>query len=61
MKWVYIGLAQGALFGVLGAYLDKRRWPPLLGAGIAMSLLYMQYRHALKSGLESNEPGTEQY
>lgn len=61
MKWVYVGLAQGALFGILGAYLDKRRWPPLVGAGMAMALLYAQYRHALRVGLESNEPGTERY
>ena len=61
MKWVYIGLLQGAGFGILGATLDKRRWPPLVGAGIAMGLLYSQYRHALRCGLNSCEPGTEQY
>jgi hypothetical protein len=61
MKWVHIGLAQGLMFGLLGAYLDKRRWPPLLGAGIAMALLWAQYKHALKSGLSSDQPGTESY
>lgn len=61
MKWVHIGLAQGAGFGLLGAMLDKRRWPPLLGAGLAMGLLYWQYRNALRCGLASCEPGTENY
>lgn len=61
MKWVNIGVAQGAAFGILGAFLDKRRWPPLLGAGIAVALLYTQYRHALACGLRSTAPGTEQY
>lgn len=59
MKWVNIGLVQGAAFGVLGAVLDKRRWPPLLGAGLAMGALWFQYRHALRCGLASNAPGTE--
>lgn len=63
MKWVYIGLAQGAAFGLLGAILAKSGgyspWPPLVGAGIAMILLYGQYRHALASGLRNTAPGTE--
>lgn len=65
MKWVYVGLAQGAAFGILGAVLAKSGgyspWPPIVGAGIAMLLLYTQYRHALTSGLRSSEPGTERY
>jgi hypothetical protein len=61
MKWVYVGLVQGAAFGLLGAMLDKRRWPPLLGAGLAMTLLYGQYRHALTNGLRNGGPGTETY
>lgn len=61
MKWVYIGLAQGIEFGVLGALLDKRRWPPVLGAVIAMVQLYWQYRYALNSGLDRPGPATEQY
>jgi len=63
MKWVYIGLAQGAAFGLLGAWLASKGgyspWPPLAGAGIAMVLLYTQYRHALVSGLAHCGPGTE--
>jgi hypothetical protein len=61
MKWVRVGLVQGAAFGVLGATLDKRRWPPLLGSGLAMLALWLQYRHALTAGLASDAPGTERY
>lgn len=61
MKWVHIGLAQGAAFGILGALLDRRRWPPLLGSAIAMGLLYAQYVHALRNGLATGGPTTETY
>jgi hypothetical protein len=56
MKWVKIGLAQAVLFAVLGVMLDKRRWPPALGAGLAGILLWVQYVHARNEGLKN--PGT---
>ncbi len=60
MKWVHLGLAQGVAFAVLGSILEPRhRSAPLVGAGLAGGLMYMQYLHALQSGLESKEPGTE--
>src|SRR6516164_8624152 len=46
MKWVKIGLAQAAFFAALGVALDKKRWPPVLGAGIAAVLLWIQYVYA---------------
>lgn len=61
MKWVHIGLAQAVLFGAIGVVLDKRRWPPALGSGLAGVLLYGQYIHAKSAGLASNQPGTEDY
>jgi hypothetical protein len=61
MKWVYRGLAQAAVFAALGVWLDKRRWPPALGAGLAGVLLYVQYVDALRSGLTSPGPPTETY
>lgn len=61
MKWVKIGLLQAAFFGAVGVLLDKRRWPPALGAGIAGVLLWFQYVHAKNAGLASSEPGTETY
>ena len=60
MKWVHIGLLQAALFGGIGVMLDKRRWPPALGSGLAGVLLYCQYIHAKNSGLANADlPGTE--
>lgn len=60
MKWVHLGLAQAAGFAILGAMLDPKRWPPLLGSGLAIGLLYAQYIHAKNAGLDSMEPGTEE-
>jgi hypothetical protein len=59
MKWVKLGLAQAAVFVAIGVYLDKRRWPPLLGGALAAAMLWASYQHALRSGLASGAPGTE--
>lgn len=63
MKWVHLGLGQAALFAGLGILIDAgmRRpvWPPLVGAGLAGTLLYLQYVHAKNSGLANPGPGTE--
>ena len=64
MKWVKIGLAQAAVFAAIGIAIEYRLkrpiWPPLLGAGLAGALLWMQYVHAKESGLRSPGPMTEQ-
>jgi hypothetical protein len=61
MKWVWIGLIQSAAFGVLGAVLDDDTWPPLLGSSLAAIAMYVQYRYAIKSGLENGGASTETY
>lgn len=61
MKWVNLGLAQATVFVLLGVVLDKRHWPPAVGGFLAGGLLWMQYQHALRSGLSSSAPGTESY
>jgi hypothetical protein len=62
MKWVNLGIAQGVIFVGIGVVLDKQRWPPLLGGGLAAVLLYAQYIHAKNAGLAAqNLPGTEVY
>ena|SRR5215831_2686011 len=57
MKWVHIGLAQSAVFIVIAVWLDKRRWPPLLGGGLAAVLMYAQYLHARDAGLKKSNQG----
>ena len=66
MKWVYIGLVQALLFAGIGYYFEKKRgkpgWPPVMGVGIAASLLWFQYDHAKRAGLQAaGMPGTEGY
>jgi|SRR5215831_9393332 len=67
MKWVKIGLAQAAIFAFLGVAIEgmsgRKIWPPALGAGLAGGLLWAQYVHAKKAGLETADslPPTEVY
>lgn len=61
MKWVYLGLAQSLIFVAMGVYLDKHRWPPILGGGTAAALLWYQYMYAKRCGIEKGGPGTEVY
>jgi hypothetical protein len=59
MKWVHLGIIQGLLFVGIGVYLDKDRWPPLMGGGLAAVILYAQYRYALESGTQAPGESTE--
>jgi hypothetical protein len=60
MKWVNIGLVQAAGFVVIASMLDRRHAAPILAGGfLAGGLMYGQYVHAKKAGLESQLPGTE--
>jgi hypothetical protein len=63
MKWVNIGLAQGALFVIIMTLAEPpgKKWRPIVGGGLAGVLLYAQYVHAKNAGLKSNAPPTEQY
>lgn len=59
MKWVHIGLVQAAVFMLIGVYLHPKRWPPLVGGGLAGVLLYGQYVHAKNAGLKQPGLSTE--
>ena len=65
MKWVKLGLVQGAVITAVAAWIAKssgqKAWPVLTGAGLAAGMMWASYQHALTSGLASGEPGTEQY
>lgn len=59
MKWVWIGLAQSAIFVCIAVTVDKKRWPTLIGGGMAGALLAASYIYAKNCGLNSGLPGTE--
>jgi len=60
MKWVYLGLAQSALFIAVAAYIDpKHRSSIVAGGATAGFLMWAQYTHAKMAGLSSTRPGTE--
>lgn len=61
MKWVRLGLLQAGLFVAIAWYIDGRRWPALLGGGLAGGLMWWSYAHARNAGLRSELPGTESY
>lgn len=65
MKWVYIGIAQAAIFTAIGTAAEMAQghspWPPIVGFSLASGMMYASYAHAKSAGLASNEPGTENY
>lgn len=62
MKWVYLGLAQSAVFVAAAAYLDPGNRDAIIWGGTTAGvLMWLQYWHARDAGLRSSEPGTEQY
>ncbi len=59
MKYVYLGLAQSAAFIIIAALLSDYPLSVLSGGAMGGGLMLAQYKHALKAGLRSAEPGTE--
>lgn len=60
MKWVHLGIAQGAALCVVAAVVDKKHATAFLAGGaVAGGIMYASYVHAKASGLASSEPGTE--
>jgi hypothetical protein len=62
MKWVHLGIGQGALFILIAAAIDKpHRGAIIAGGAVAGFLMYGQYLHARAAGLASSLPGTESW
>ena len=61
MKWVNVGLIEGAVFVLIAAAIDPKHRNALLAGGLLEGIItYFEYRHAKQSGLASAEPGTEE-
>ena len=60
-KWVIIGELQAAVFVLIAACMDKKRWPALLGGGMAGLIMWACYAHAKACGLRNGGPATESY
>lgn len=62
MKWVTIGMVEGLILVIIAAAVDKKyRLPILLGGLAEAAITWIEYAHGKKSGLESDEAGTESY
>jgi hypothetical protein len=62
MKWVNIGIAEGALIIGVTIFFDKKYAGPMIaGALLEAGITYAEYMHGKKSGLANPGAPTEQY
>ena len=61
MKWVLIGLVVSVLYVAIAVRIDRKRWPSILGGGLAGLILFGAYWYAKEAAEKSDEPGTEIY
>ncbi len=62
MKWVYVGMAEAAVFVAIAAYIDRKHRAAIIAGGLLeMGITYGEYAHAKQSGLANGGPGTERY
>jgi hypothetical protein len=61
MKWVFIGLAQAALFILITATRLKGGAPAIYGGLLAAALMFGSYLYANKAGLRNGGTPTETY
>ena len=59
-KWVNLTNLEAAAWIVFLCLLDGSLWP-LLGGGLALGGMVLKYSYAIRSGLGSAEPATENY
>lgn len=62
MKWVNIGTAEGLLFVAIAAMLERStRGAVIFGGLLAAGITYVEYVHAMRSGLANGGSTTETY
>lgn len=60
MKWVWIGIAEAAVFVTIAAYIDrKHRMAIIMGGLLEAVITYSEYMHGKQSGLKNGGPSTE--
>jgi hypothetical protein len=59
-KWVLMTHGKSVVWITLLCVLDGSLWPAV-GGGLAMVDMHFSYRYAIRSGLASGAPGTENY
>lgn len=59
MKWVHLGVGQGAVLVAITAYLSDEPWAAIFGGGMVATLMYASYLHAREAGLRGGGAGTE--
>lgn len=62
MKWVNIGILEGALIIGVTIFFDKKYGPPMIAGAVVEGIItYAEYWHGKQSGLANPGPGTEEY
>lgn len=62
MKYVNLGVVQGAIFVAAAVAFEPARAKPLIAGGVvATAFMYGLYWHAKRAGLASGEEGTEDW
>ncbi len=59
-KWVMLTNFESIAWIIFLCILDMSIWP-IVGGGLALGGMVWKYDYAIKCGLKSNEPGTENY
>lgn len=59
-KWINLTNGEAVAWIVFLCVLDRSYWP-VLGGGLALGGMVLKYKYAIESGLQSDEPGTENY
>jgi hypothetical protein len=62
MKWVYVGIAQAAVFVIAASVIEPEHRAAILAGGATGGvLMLLSYQHAKRAGLSNGGAATERY
>lgn len=62
MKWVWIGIAEAAVFVAIAAWIDRKHRKAIIWGGLIAGIItFAEYVYAKRSGLANGGPATESY